>query len=70
MYSAEPQYMFKILRSLYQPIYFRNRIKLRINPPKIKTIGRTSKESWSKGPGFGLPLKGAVLLKTVEVKSA
>jgi hypothetical protein len=29
-----------------------------------------SKESWPKGPGFGLPLKGAVLLKTVQVKSA
>jgi hypothetical protein len=28
-----------------------------------------SKEFWPKGPGFGLPLKGAVLLKTVEVKS-
>jgi hypothetical protein len=28
-----------------------------------------SKEYWPKGPGFGLPLKGAVLLKTVEVKS-
>jgi hypothetical protein len=27
------------------------------------------KESWPKGPGFGLPLKGAVLLKAVQVKS-
>jgi len=62
--------MFEIFKSFHQPIYFRNRIKLRINPPKIKTIGRTNKESWSKGSGFGLPLKGAVLLKTVEVKSA
>jgi hypothetical protein len=28
-----------------------------------------SKESWSKGLGFGLPLKGAVLPKTLQVKS-
>jgi hypothetical protein len=28
------------------------------------------KESRPKGPGFGLPLKGAVLLKAVQVKSA
>jgi len=27
------------------------------------------KESCPKGPGFGLPLKGAVLLKAVQVKS-
>ena len=29
-----------------------------------------SKESWPKGPGFGSPLKEAVLLKAVQVKSA
>jgi hypothetical protein len=29
-----------------------------------------SKESWPKGPGFGLPLKGAVSLKARQVKSA
>jgi len=28
-----------------------------------------SKESWPKETGFGLPLKGAVLLKAVQVKS-
>ncbi len=28
-----------------------------------------SKESWPKGPDFGLPLKRAVLLKAVQVKS-
>ncbi len=27
------------------------------------------KESWPKGPGFGLPLKRAVLLKAIQVKS-
>jgi hypothetical protein len=26
----------------------------------------TRKESWPKGPGFGLPLKGVVLLKAVQ----
>jgi hypothetical protein len=31
---------------------------------------RISKESWPKGSGFGLPLKWAVLLKVVQVKSA
>jgi hypothetical protein len=30
----------------------------------------SSKESWPKGPGFGLPLKGAVSLKARQVKSA
>jgi hypothetical protein len=30
---------------------------------------RKSKESWPKGSGFGLPLKGTVLLKAVQVKS-
>ena len=49
MYSAESQHMFKILRLLYQPIYFRNRIKLRINPPKIKTIGRINKYPGPEG---------------------
>ena len=29
---------------------------------------KQNKESWPKGPGFGLPLKGAVL-KAVQVKS-
>ena len=28
-----------------------------------------SKESWPKGPGFGLPLKGAVSLKARQVES-
>jgi len=28
-----------------------------------------SKESWLKEPGFGLPLKEAVLLKAIKVKS-
>jgi hypothetical protein len=28
------------------------------------------KESWPIGPGFGLPLKGAVFRKTSQVKSA
>jgi len=28
-----------------------------------------SKESWPKGTGFGLRLKGAVLLQAVQVKS-
>jgi hypothetical protein len=28
-----------------------------------------SKKSWPKEPGFGLPLKGAVLVKAVKVKS-
>ena len=27
------------------------------------------KESWPKGPSFGMPLKGAVLHKAVQVKS-
>jgi hypothetical protein len=30
---------------------------------------QTSKKVWPKGPGFGLPLKGAVLVKAVQVKS-
>ena len=29
-----------------------------------------SKKSWPKEPGFGLPLKEAVLLKAIQVKSA
>jgi hypothetical protein len=29
-----------------------------------------SKESWPRAPGFAFPLKGAVLVKAVEVKSA
>jgi len=29
-----------------------------------------NKESWSRGPSFGLSLKGAILLKAVQVKSA
>jgi hypothetical protein len=33
-------------------------------------ISIESKESWPKGPGFGLPLKGAVSLKARQVKSA
>jgi len=30
---------------------------------------KINKESWPKGLGFGLPLKGAVLLKAAQVKS-
>jgi len=36
---------------------------------QLTNVRDRNKESWPKGPGFGLPLKGAVLLKTVEVKS-
>jgi len=32
------------------------------------TLWYPCKESWPRGPGFGLPLKGAVL-KAVQVKS-
>ncbi len=35
-----------------------------------KIITSLRKEAWPKGPGFGLPLKGAILLKAVQVKSA
>jgi len=34
-------------------------------PLPVKCI----KESWPKWSGFGLPLKGAVLVKAVQVKS-
>jgi hypothetical protein len=33
--------------------------------PQITPVKYESKASWPKGPGFGLPLKGAVLLKAV-----
>ena len=35
---------------------------------KLTTVFK-NKESWPEGPGFGLPLKGAVLPKAVQVKS-
>jgi len=38
--------------------------------PPYYLLAYKCKESWPKGPGFGLPLKGAVLLKAVQVKSA
>ena len=47
----------------------RTKFQQRLKSIKIPWIGHDNKESWPKGPGFGLPLKGAVLLKTVEVKS-
>jgi hypothetical protein len=34
-----------------------------------KVASAIYKESWPKGPGFGLPLKGAILIKAVQVKS-
>jgi hypothetical protein len=36
---------------------------------RVQGFEGSSKESWPKGLGFGLPLKEAVLLKAVQVKS-
>ncbi len=41
-----------------------------IGQASIDILEKNNKESWPKGPGFGLPMKGAVLLKAVQVKSA
>ena len=35
----------------------------------IDILEMNNKESWPKGPSFGSPMKGAVLLKAVQVKS-
>ena len=48
----------------------RNITNPEMETPRVFVRLSQSKESWPKGPGFGLPLKGAVALKARQVKSA